>query len=263
LWAAPRRPAKPLAALAETVDIPPVPMRRNRSGFLSHLDNDDVRRLLQKRALEAIYRPRPAKRLLPPGAKAELYDVAAAHIGNEPIVYLEFGVASGASLQAMMQRFSHQESRYFGFDSFEGLPEQWLNHARGTFSQKGKMPNITDPRVTFVKGWFQNSLPGFLAEQKFDPKSRVLVHFDADLYSSTLFILCNLWPVFDSYFFIFDEFVFDEVVALHDFSLAFPVDIEFLANTDVHGLPAQSFGAIRRIEFRLPARPTSPRLFPP
>ena len=45
-------------------------------------------------------------------------------------------------------------------------------------------------RISFVKGWFQNTLPGFL--NGFSPRSRLIVHNDSDLYSSTLFTLANL-----------------------------------------------------------------------
>jgi hypothetical protein len=44
--------------------------------------------------------------------------------------------------------------------------------------------------VSFVKGWFQNTLPDFL--KGFMPRSRLVVHSDSDLYSSTLFTLANL-----------------------------------------------------------------------
>jgi hypothetical protein len=41
-----------------------------------------------------------------------------------------------------------------------------------------------------VKGWFQNTLPGFL--NAFTPRPRLVVHSDSDLYSSTLFTLASL-----------------------------------------------------------------------
>jgi hypothetical protein len=212
-----------------------------------------MRKARQKQALDAVYRPRPAKNTFPIGVPRELlFDFAATHIGDVPILYLEFGVFDGASLRAMVSRFTHPQSKFFGFDSFVGLPEDWLQLKAGAFSQKGNPPNIADSRVSFVKGWFQNTLPPFLARQVFEPDVPVFVNFDADVYSATLFVLCQLWEKLSRYYFYFDEFTFDEVVALHDFSTAFPVETEFLACTHFPGPPAQVFGEMKRVEFTPP-----------
>ena len=49
---------------------------------------------------------------------------------------------------------------------------------------QGAIPVIDDPRVTFHKGWFDQTLPTFEV-----PKHEVLVlNIDADLYSSTKLI---------------------------------------------------------------------------
>jgi hypothetical protein len=101
---------------------------------------------------------------------------------------------------------SRSESRFFGFDTFSGLPEDWeRGHPKGTFDTGGEAPNIDDPRVSFVKGLFQETLRGFL--KGFAPSSRLIIHVDCDLYSSTLFVLGTL----DRYFqhgtiIIFDDF---------------------------------------------------------
>ena len=55
------------------------------------------------------------------------------------------------------------------------------------------------------------------------------MHFDADLYSSTLFLLTTLWHSLPQYHFFFDEFVPDEVVAMRDFLAAYPAEFEFIA----------------------------------
>jgi hypothetical protein len=210
-----------------------------------------IEKLLRKRAIEH-YRTTPAKHIVSvqdgsEPLKRALFDFALAHIGNVPIVYLEFGVNRGASMLSMIRKFTHPDSRFFGFDSFVGLPEKWRTMDAGTFSTHGKLPSIKDSRVTFVKGWFQNTLPGFLSDHNFDPNIPVFVNFDADLYSSTLFILAALWPKFNKYFFYFDEFPFDEVVALYDFALSFPVEMEFFACTHRIDLPKQIFGEIKRV----------------
>src|SRR5262249_1498951 len=86
---------------------------------------------------------------------------------------------------------SAPQSRFIGFDLFEGFPEDWTRKlANGVMGLGGGAPQIDDGRVTFVKGWFQNTLPGFL--NQFTPRSRLVVHNDSDLYSSTLFTLVTL-----------------------------------------------------------------------
>jgi hypothetical protein len=102
-------------------------------------------------------------------------------------IFLEFGVYTGNSATGRR----HSRSRFFGFDSFEGLPENWTrNWPKGNFSTDGTIPQIDDERIGFVKGWFQNTLPIFL--KGFVPRSRLVVHSDNDLYSSTLFTLATL-----------------------------------------------------------------------
>jgi len=75
------------------------------------------------------------------------------------------------------------------------------------------------------------------------------VHYDADLYSSTLFILTSLWHRIPHYFFNFDEFMSEEIIALHDFSLAYPIEFDFLSQTNPNRLPTQIFGQLKRSPF--------------
>jgi hypothetical protein len=103
------------------------------------------------------------------------------------------------------------------------LPDNWSVGAReeriipkGTFSQGGKAPRFDDERVSFVTGLFQNTLPEFLSYRTGGLAGRkVLIHFDADLYSSTLFVLSSLWPNLAEYYFIMDDFFQDDMIALH------------------------------------------------
>lgn len=75
------------------------------------------------------------------------------------------------------------------------------------------------------------------------------MHYDADLYSSTLFVLSTLWHKIPEYYFIFDEFMSEEIVALHDFARAYPIEFEFLCQTNAGGYPTQVFGRLRRVSF--------------
>ena len=88
------------------------------------------------------------------GSREELYrHVSDALLdgGKEAIDYLEFGVFEGASIGQWCVLNQNAGSRFFGFDSFEGLPEDWhWGKRKGAFSTGGKRPEIADPRVRFV-----------------------------------------------------------------------------------------------------------------
>jgi O-methyltransferase len=86
----------------------------------------------------------------------------------------------------------HPDSTFVGFDTFEGLPEMWGPWPKGSFTADGETPDIVDPRCSFVKWLFQDTLPGWLSGREFP--GRTLVHLDADLYSSTLVVLAQLLP---------------------------------------------------------------------
>jgi hypothetical protein len=208
----------------------------------------DLTRALITRAFDTLYRPRPPKTVLRTDGKEEFYDGVADAIGSGPLTYLEFGVHTGWSFAQMLKRFASPGARFFGFDSFEGLPEKWVEGCdRGYFNTGGVAPTIRDSRAKFIKGWFQNTVPLFLSSNPVSPPT--LIHFDADLYSSTLFLLTTLWHHVAEYHFIFDEFYPDEVVAMHDFARSFPVEVEFLSCIS-NLIPSQVFGRMKRIPFR-------------
>ena len=166
-----------------------------------------------------------------------------------PTTYLEFGVATGSNLRAITARIRNPDSRFYGFDSFEGIPEAWPVHGqkgfeRGDFSTQGNMPTIDDVRVELVRGWFQNTLPLIIASGKIGGPNPHLVHYDADLYSSTLFILTTLWHHLPDYYFVMDEYLNDEIVALRDFVLSYPVRVTFLAECG-----DKLFGRLTRVPF--------------
>src|SRR6266545_4942707 len=80
-----------------------------------------------------------------------------------PIDYLEFGVYEGVSIRYFAERHRDPESRFVGFDTFSGLPENWREFGPGHFDVNGRVPSIKDSRVSFVPGLFQDTLPTFLS----------------------------------------------------------------------------------------------------
>lgn len=156
-------------------------------------------------------------------------------IHGEPINYLEFGVFEGDSIRDWSTENPHPHSTFVGFDTFRGLPEDWQLPSRrlpaGYFDVGGKLPSIKDPRVRFVPGLFQDTLPGFL--RQFDPQNRLVIHLDADLYSSTLFVMVALKELLalPGTILLFDEFssVQSEFRALADFESAFRPNLKFVA----------------------------------
>ncbi len=118
--------------------------------------------------------------------REDLFGLALDQIRDRPVAYLEFGVHEGRSMRFWAAALTDSRSVLHGFDSFEGLPERWNDNNRvGTFGRGGSVPEIADPRVTFFKGWFNDTLAGYEP-----PHLEVLfLMVDADLYSSTNCVL--------------------------------------------------------------------------
>jgi O-methyltransferase len=137
---------------------------------------------------------------------------AAEGLRDEPLDYLEFGVAAGDSIRWWSSHLTNPETRLVGFDLFTGLPEAWESLAVGAFSTGGKPPDIADPRCSFRKGLVQETLPAFLRETT--SARRKVIHMDLDLYSGTLFTLVHLAPVLK----VGDLVLFDEFASyMHEF----------------------------------------------
>lgn len=156
-------------------------------------------------------------------------------IGDRPIDYLEFGVYRGESMRLWSDLNTHRDSRFYGFDSFEGLPEDWQRFddkiAESHFDVDGALPDIEDERVSFVPGWFQDTLPGFL--EGFTPRSQLVLHIDADLYSSALYTLTRCDDILvPGSIVLFDEFSspLNEFAALADYCSAYRRSYDVLAS---------------------------------
>ena len=156
-------------------------------------------------------------------AKQQSVDYIVAHLGDALIfedrwdllafaakeapaqgLMLECGVADGASLRHVAKATTRT---LHGFDSFEGLPENWAGtfERKGKFGRGGALPEVP-ANVALHKGWFEQTLPAFIAA---NPGQAVaFLHIDCDIYSSTVTVFrevgSRLQPgtviVFDEYF---------------------------------------------------------------
>ena len=152
------------------------------------------------------------------------------NLSSIPVNYLEFGVAGGHSFRWFLEQNKNPESNFYGFDTFTGLPEDWGSYKKGTFSSNNQVPLISDSRGKFFQGLFQQTLPGFLP--RLNNRHRNIIMMDADLYSSTIFVLNSLAPFLkkDDIIF-FDEFAVPkhEFRAFDEFTRSFPHKLELIA----------------------------------
>ncbi len=151
------------------------------------------------------------------------------NLSSASVNYLEFGVAGGTSFKWWCGHNTNEASRFYGFDTFTGLPEDWNVFKAGAMSAGGKFPEINDSRAQFHKGLFQDTLPEFL--KTFQNDKRKIIHLDADLYTSTLYVLATLHPYLkpgDLLF--FDEFAVpqSEFLAFKNYVDSFRVNYEVI-----------------------------------
>lgn len=110
--------------------------------------------------------------------------------------WVELGVAGGETLTRIARE--RGDARVWGFDSFQGLPEDWRpEFRRGHFKQKD-VPRVDGACIAV--GPFEETLPFFRAGVI------SFLHVDCDLYSSTRVGLQKL----SHYFMLGTIIVFDE-----------------------------------------------------
>lgn len=151
-------------------------------------------------------------------------------LAGSAIDYFEFGVSGGHSFKWWLEHNRNADSKFYGFDTFEGLPENFGPFGKGAMAVALESLNIKDPRASFYKGLFQDTLVPFL--DKYKSGRRKLVHMDADIFSATIFSLTQLYRFLnDGDILLFDEFA----VPKHEF-MAFKIFTEsFYVNYEVIG----------------------------
>ena len=122
---------------------------------------------------------------------------------------LEFGVHTGLSINQIAAHAGCKFKTVHGFDSFEGLPEDWFTHHRHTTKYKkgyfavDALPEVEE-NVKLWKGWFTDTIPQYIKEHQ---EQIAFLHIDSDLYSSAIDILYGLneYIVKDTII-VFDDF---------------------------------------------------------
>jgi methyltransferase family protein len=185
-----------------------------------------------------------------------LHGLSQALAGNMDGIIAEFGVYRGESVNRIAA-LAHPRAVY-GFDSFEGLPEDWIpGGGKGAFSLKGEPPAVL-ANVSLVKGWFEETLPPFLGQHPGRPFA--FIHIDSDLYSSckTVLSLCAD-RIVPGTIIVFDEiwnhkpFYYGEMRALFEFIQETGTRFEWIGYgydtgcaTRIPGLFGRAFGLLVR-----------------
>ena len=149
---------------------------------------------------------------------------------------LEFGVATGRTLnhiaRLLPNKFVH------GFDSFEGLPENWTSRMPKGFFRRDNLPRVNHNCRLHV-GWFNETLPRW--KSVFGDNPIQLLHIDSDLYSSAVTILSELEAnIVPGTVIVFDEYINypgwqqDEFRAWQEFVAKNAIDNEYIGYVSRH-----------------------------
>lgn len=121
----------------------------------------------------------------PLGSDAEVLRFASDHVTLDGL-YIEAGVCTGKTINFIAALNPYRT--IYGFDSFEGLPEDWVRKntsmPKGTFGFKN--PNELPPvlhNVRLIKGWFADTMPTF-AKNLHAKEVIAFLHIDSDIYSA-------------------------------------------------------------------------------
>jgi hypothetical protein len=104
----------------------------------------------------------------------------------------EFGVASGNAMRKFIIPNAGDRLIY-GFDSFEGLPEDWdrgkgvRSLPKGHFAGRPASTCLYQHNVRLIEGWFEDTVPEYAKGEPW-----AFIHMDADLYSSTKTVLFGM-----------------------------------------------------------------------
>jgi hypothetical protein len=171
--------------------------------------------------------------------------------------YLEFGTGRGHStINISFTKSIYPKIKIYTFDSFLGLPEDWIllnnnYNPKGKFNENGIIPPYLKilKNVKVIKGWYNKTLPKFIKKHKINKIS--FLHIDCDLYSSTKYVLDSLTPFFNGRcVIVFDEFCNYEGAEEHEYKAFYEFlnknienikNIEIISTTCISGFSVVSF----------------------
>ncbi len=149
---------------------------------------------------------------------------------------LEFGVATGRTLNQFAKWLPNKF--VYGFDGFEGLPEDWTSRMRKGFFARSRLPRVRE-NCKLIVGWFDQTLPIF--KNRIENNAIALLHVDCDLYSSTVTILNNLKDnIVPGTVIIFDEYInypgwqLDEFKAWQEHCKMYGIKYEYIGRVSRH-----------------------------
>ncbi len=156
-------------------------------------------------------------------------------------LWMEFGVGSGKSISFIAKNCA--PNIVYGFDSFEGLPEDWIFsdnkiYKKNSYSRDGVAPDIGPSNVKLIKGLFEDTLSAFCDRYN---KQAAFIHIDCDLYSSTFHVLETLFKknmiaagtvvLFDE-FYNYQNYQDYEYKAFKEFTQKTKLPYKWIAHTD-------------------------------
>ncbi len=141
---------------------------------------------------------------------------------------LEFGVRRGNTIGLISRQ---TKDPVHGFDSFEGLPEDWEGVQKGLYTTGSELPRVNS-NVSLHKGWFEDTLPGFCRQNQGGIR---FMNVDCDIYSSTRTIFEHLGNrLKPGSVVVFDEYICnphwrdDEYKAFQEFVTEHNIRYEYL-----------------------------------
>ena len=136
-----------------------------------------------------------------------IYRAIQNNTGDSKNLFLEFGVYTGGSINLFSKQLKNINGTIYGFDTFEGLTEDWLTHVffpKGSLSLNNKLPKVAKNAI-LIKGKIQDTLDNFLKDNL--KKKILFAHMDMDTYASTKFALAKIKPFLEKgSVILFDEF---------------------------------------------------------
>lgn len=170
----------------------------------------------------------------------ELVKATLARVKPELTTWIEMGVMTGSSIRLFLKEAEKLSIKpdVHGFDSFEGMPEDWTKMvSKGDLAHP--MPHFKEDNVKLHKGWFDDTLPKFAKDEL--TQQIGFLHVDSDLYSSAKtgfdafreFLKPGTVILFDDYW-NYAEFADHEVKAFKEFIADSGLDFEYIGYNRHH-----------------------------